>query len=217
MQASLPKQYLPLLGRPVVVRTLERFGSYPKLRGLLVGIVRDDPYWDKIRPVTIPKLLGVFEGGATRAQTVLNGLKALASHARADDWVMVHDAVRPCVQHADLDRLIEDATNADGGLLAIRVTDTVKRTDDAGRVMETVSRATLWRALTPQMFRLGELRTALEQAIAQGVDVTDESAAMERLGKRPRVVEGHADNIKITLPADLALAELYLRQQGVAS
>lgn len=217
MQAALPKQYLPLLGRPVILHTLERLCSYPRLQGVLVGIARDDVHWEKMRPVTFPTLMGTAEGGATRAQTVLKALAVLANTAQENDWVMVHDAVRPCIRHSDLDKLIDAVSEgAEGALLAVPLTDTVKRADSEARVIETVPRHNLWRALTPQMFRLAALRDALERAVADGVDVTDEAAAMERLGMRPKVVEGQADNIKITLPADLVLAELYLKQQGAA-
>ncbi|HEY8555694.1 MAG TPA: 2-C-methyl-D-erythritol 4-phosphate cytidylyltransferase [Burkholderiales bacterium] len=214
MQASVPKQYLPLLGRPVIAHTLERLCRYPGLRGIVVGIAPGDVHW---RDVTVPggeKIVGVYDGGASRAQTVMNGLAALAAHAHADDWVMVHDAVRPCVRQEDLDRLVEAALACtDGALLGAPVADTVKRADADGRVRQTVPRAGLWRALTPQMFPLDRLRQALAHALQQGGDVTDESAAMEAIGARPRLVEGRSDNIKITRPADLALAELFLRQQ----
>lgn len=217
MQAALPKQYLPLLGRPVILHTLQRLCAYPRLRGVIVGIARDDAYWEKMRPATFPTLMGTAEGGATRAETVLKALRVLAKTAREDDWVMVHDVVRPCIRHSDLDKLIEAVSaGAEGALLALPVTDTVKRAAPDGHVVETVPRENLWRALTPQMFRLGALCAALERAMAEGAEVTDESAAMERVGARPRVVEGEADNIKITLPADLVLAELYLKQQGAA-
>jgi len=214
MQANLPKQYLPLLGRPVIAHTLERLCRYPRLRGIVVGLAPRDVRW---RDIAVPggeKIIGVYDGGASRAQTVMNGLAALAAHARADDWVMVHDAVRPCVREDDLDRLVEAALACtDGALLGAPVTDTVKRADADNRVQQTVPRAGLWRALTPQMFPLGRLREALAHVLRDGGDVTDESAAMEAIGARPRLVEGHSDNIKITRPADLALAELFLRQQ----
>lgn len=214
MQAGLPKQYLPLLGRPVILHTLERLCSYAPVRGVFVGVAPDDIHWRRLPTDTPSKLLGTFVGGAVRAKTVLNGLAALADRARADDWVMVHDAVRPCVRHTDLDRLVAAcAVSPDGALLAAPVTDTVKRTDASGVVLETVARAGLWRALTPQMFRLNRLREALASAEADGVDVTDESAAIERRGGRPRVVEGASDNLKITRPTDLAAAELFLKQQ----
>jgi 2-C-methyl-D-erythritol 4-phosphate cytidylyltransferase len=216
MQAAVPKQYLPLSGRPILVHTLARLCTYPRVRGVLVGISPSDTHWSRCAGecAALPRFRGSFAGGAQRAATVLNGLRAL--HEAGDgDWVMVHDAVRPCVRHGDLDRLVEAlADGTDGGLLALPVTDTVKRADADGHVHETVPRAGLWRALTPQMFRLGRLRAALERALARGEEITDEAAAIEAAGGRPRVVEGQPDNIKITLPADLALAELYLARQA---
>lgn len=215
MQAAAPKQYLPLLGRPVIFHTLERLCGYARLRGVLVGIAAGDPHWCALGPVVLEKFLGTYEGGSVRAQTVLNGLVALSAHARDEDWVMVHDAVRPCVRHTDLDTLVDAAVaSPDGVLLAVPVADTVKRADQQNRVLETVPRAALWRALTPQMFRLGKLREALTMVLANNEDITDESAAMERAGAHPRLVEGSPDNIKITLPTDLALAELFLKQQS---
>jgi 2-C-methyl-D-erythritol 4-phosphate cytidylyltransferase len=216
MRAGLPKQYLALLGRPVIQHTLNRLCAHASVRGVMVGLAADDDHWRRTA-ITAPKLLGTFAGGATRAHTVLNGLTALAAHARADDWVMVHDAVRPCLRAGDVDRLIAEATtNPDGGLLALPVSDTVKRVDDSNHVIETVSRANLWRALTPQMFRLSRLEAALQQALAREVEVTDEASAVEAAGGRPVVVAGHPDNIKITMPEDLPLAELFLRQQRSA-
>lgn len=213
MRADRPKQYLPLLGRPILLHTLERLGSYTALRGMLVGIALDDAYWPTLSGL-IPKLLGTCVGGSTRAETVLSGLRALAAHAAPDDWVLVHDAARPCVRHTDIDTLLAAiAGHADGGLLAVPVGDTVKRADHNGCAEETVSRAGLWRALTPQVFRLGALTVALENARRAGIEITDEAAAMEYSGARPRLIHGHADNIKITVPEDLALAELYLREQ----
>lgn len=213
MRADRPKQYLPLLGRPILQRTLERLGSFPRLRGMLVGIAAADVYWPTLTS-SIPKLLGTYPGGAERAVTVLNGLRALAEYAQADDWVLVHDAARPCVRHADIEALLSViAGHVDGGLLALPVSDTVKRADHNGCVEATVPRTGLWRALTPQVFRLGALTAALEKALGNGVEVTDEAAAMEFEGARPRLVHGHADNIKITLPEDLALAETCLRLQ----
>lgn len=214
MGADRPKQYLPLLGRPLIAHTLERLCTHPRLRGVLLGLAPNDPYWPALS-IAFPRFLGAFEGGAERAATVLNGLKALAAHARPDDWVLVHDAVRPCVRHSDIDALIDAASVcADGGLLGILITDTIKRADSEARVTETVVREGLWRALTPQMFRIERLTQALQSALTAGMTVTDEAAAIERAGGRPLLVAGHADNLKVTLPADLALAELYLKQQG---
>jgi 2-C-methyl-D-erythritol 4-phosphate cytidylyltransferase len=213
MRAARPKQYLPLLGRAILQHTLERLGHYPRLRGLVVGIAADDAYWPTLA-VEVPNLLTTYVGGAERAQTVLNGLRALETYAEPDDWVLVHDAARPCVRHADIDALLAAvAGHADGGLLALPLSDTVKQADHNGCVADTVPRAGLWRALTPQVFRLAALSAALESAMRAGVEITDEASAMEYNGARPRLVHGHADNIKITVPDDLALAELFLREQ----
>lgn len=215
MQATVPKQYLALRGRPVLLHTIERICSYPRIDGVLVGVGSRDSHWESIqdRCSTFSKFLGSFIGGAERAHTVLNGIDALARRAHDNDWVMVHDGVRPCVRHADIGRLVDTAAEGSGGLLAVAVNDTVKRTDADGVVLETVPRTGLWRALTPQMFRLGDLRRALQTALARGGEITDEAAAMEQIGLRPRVVPGQVDNIKITFPADLALAELILSHQ----
>jgi 2-C-methyl-D-erythritol 4-phosphate cytidylyltransferase len=218
MQSALPKQYLPLLGRPVILHTLERLRAHPRIQGILVGIAPNDPRWQQLMPdlKQLPKFLGTSDGGATRAHTVLNGLMTLANHAKPNDWVLVHDAVRPCIRHGDIDKLISTVDEGEeGGLLAFPVADTVKLVDNAGRVLETVSREGLWRAATPQMFRIKKLAQALEQVMKAGKEITDESYAIETAGGHPRVVACHTDNIKITLPEDLALAELYLKQQQV--
>jgi 2-C-methyl-D-erythritol 4-phosphate cytidylyltransferase len=218
MQAAFPKQYLPLLGRPVLLHTLTRLCAHPRVRGVLAGIAEQDTHWPQIAEQTarLPKFLGSYTGGPTRAHTVLNGLKALGSRAQGRDWVLVHDAVRPCVRLGDIDALIAAlGAGAEGGLLAFPVSDTVKRVDKNGHVIETVKRDGLWRAATPQMFRIDVLAPALEQALRSGVDVTDEASAIEAAGGHPRVVACHPDNIKITLPEDLMLAELYLKQQQV--
>lgn len=216
MQAALPKQYLLLRGRPVLLHTIERMCAHPRIDGVLVGISPRDNHWPAIRDrcAAFSKFLGDFTGGDERAHTVLNGIGALANRANDNDWVMVHDGVRPCVRHADIGQLIDTVGEGHGGgLLAVAVNDTVKRTDPDGMVLETVPRTGLWRALTPQMFRLGDLRRALQAALARGGEITDEAAAMEQIGVRPRVVPGQVDNIKITFPADLALAELILSHQ----
>ncbi len=213
MGKPLPKQYLPLAGRAVIAHTLLRLAGHPAIAGIVVAVAADDPYWSAHRPETsVPVYTAA--GGEERCHSVLNALVLLAGHADEHDWVLVHDAARPCLRHADIDILLTTlASDPVGGLLGLPVSDTVKRCDRAGRVRETVSRDGLWRALTPQMFRLGVLRAALEAALAQGEVVTDEAAAIEAQGLHPRMVSGHPDNIKITHPQDLALAELYLRRQ----
>lgn len=216
MQAALPKQYLSLFGRRVISHSLECLCRYPAVHGVMIGIATDDVHWPALASEfrCLPKFLGVSEAGETRADTVRNGLIALARHAAPQDWILVHDAVRPCLRHTDIDRLVKAVANHDdGGLLALPISDTVKRTDNRGRVVETVLRTGLWRAQTPQMFRLGALLTALERARAAGIEITDEASAIEMNGGSPCVVEGRADNIKITVPEDLAMAEMFLNQQ----
>lgn len=218
MAAVIPKQYLPLHGSTVIECTVQRFLSHPRISGVVVVIAPDDVHWSRTALHGSASSLFVVEGGAERYHSVLNGLMRLAGMAQSHDWVLVHDAARPCLRHDDIDRLI--ATLADhpvGGLLGVPVADTVKRAGSEGNILETVSRAGLWRALTPQMFRLGELIQALRHVVDNKLAVTDEAAAMELTGHAPRMVEGHADNIKITVPQDLALAELYLRRQEACS
>jgi 2-C-methyl-D-erythritol 4-phosphate cytidylyltransferase len=215
MQAAVPKQYLPLLGRPVILHTLERLCNHPRVAGVLVGLASDDPHFRTVPVSHLQRFFGTFPGGSTRAETVLNGLGALSRHARDTDWVMVHDAVRPCVRHDDIDRLIRVAISSkDGALLAIPVADTLKRADASRCVESTIARDSLWRAQTPQMFRFDRLISALTKSLKHGYAITDEASAIERDGGRPCLVEGREDNIKVTLPADLALAEAFLRAQS---
>ncbi len=210
MGADRPKQYLELSGCAVIEHTLRRLAEHEAIAGLVVAVAAEDTYWPRLK-LDLPKPMWVARGGAQRADSVLSALDVLRQHAAERDWVLVHDAARPCLRVADLSRLVDELSDdVVGGLLALPLSDTVKRCDADGRVAETVDRSGLWRALTPQMFRLATLRDALAAALARGDSITDEAAAMERAGYRPRLVPGHADNIKITHPEDLALAELYL-------
>jgi 2-C-methyl-D-erythritol 4-phosphate cytidylyltransferase len=160
----------------------------------------------------------IATGGQERRDSVLNSLDALTEHASIDDWVLVHDAVRPCLRDEDIDRLMNALwSDAVGGLLAVPVRDTMKRAGGDGRISETVSRESLWHAQTPQMFRLGALRDAIRQSVDAGRNVTDEAQAMELTGARPGLVQGHEDNIKITQPEDLKLAEMFLTRMEEAS
>jgi len=200
-----PKQYLHLHGKPILQHTLERL-NLPTIAGIVVCVAKGDPYWDTL---SLPMPVMRVNGGAERCHSVLNGLQALQQRAHADDWVLVHDAARPCVRQADIEKLMTElAQHPVGGLLAVPVRDTMKRVA-AGR-LETVNREGLWHALTPQMFRLGALSSALESLLSRGEVVTDDAQAMEKMGLRPVLVEGDADNIKITRPQDLRLAELYI-------
>ncbi len=213
MGSGLPKQYLELDGRPVIDHAVERMLLHPRLDGLVIALREDDAWWPDTEFADHPDVMRVA-GGAERCHSVQNALEALAARADPDDWVLVHDAARPCVRRADVTRLVDTlAGDPVGGLLGVPLHDTVKRTDEAGRVVATVPRDNLWRAFTPQMFRLGVLRDALRAAIDAGVPVTDEASAIERAGHAPRLVEGHADNLKITRLGDLELAAFFLARQ----
>ena len=212
MRHSMPKQYLPLHGRPVIEHALETLVNHPRISGLVVAIGVEDSYWKDTAFAGHPRVQTV-PGGPERADSVRNGLDHLAASAADTDWVLVHDAARPCLLQEDVDRLM-DQLQADpvGGILGQRVRDTMKRTDEGCRITATIDRSGLWHAFTPQMFRLGLLRRALEKAARDGVAVTDEASAVENLGMQPKMVEGHAGNIKITQPGDLTLAEFHLQQ-----
>jgi 2-C-methyl-D-erythritol 4-phosphate cytidylyltransferase len=207
-----PKQYLRLGGKPVLEYSLAVLGNHPRIAGVVVALAPEDAHWTGLRPSCSAPVFTVT-GGTERCHSVLNALRALKQMARDDDWVLVHDAARPCLRSADVDKLMEAlADDPVGGLLAVPVVDTLKRVGAGHRALETVPREGLWRALTPQMFRLGALTRALETAIAHGLVVTDEAAAMELTRVQPRLIEGRADNLKVTRREDLALAEFYLRQ-----
>ncbi len=217
MKADVPKQYLPLAGRMVIEHTLESLCSHKSISGVVVAHAPDDEHLQHLK-LNCSMALMMVEGGAERCHSVLNGLNKLSEQADDNDWVLVHDAARPCVRVSDIDKLINSLKGHKvGGLLGIPVRDTMKRSDTESSVYETVERAGLWHAHTPQMFRLAMLKEALEDALDNSVLVTDEAAAMERKGHHPLMVEGHADNIKITRPEDLMLAEFYLKQQNEKS
>jgi 2-C-methyl-D-erythritol 4-phosphate cytidylyltransferase len=217
MGGQVPKQYLELAGRRVLDHTLSRLLQHPRIAGIALALGAEDGWWPQCAHAGHPAIVRV-EGGAERCHSVLNGLVALEPLAAIDDWVLVHDAARPCLRSTDIDRLLERLTGHPvGGLLGVPVRDTMKRADAAGAIRETVSRDGLWHAYTPQMFRYGMLRSAIEGALLAGRLVTDEASAMEMAGHAPLLVEGHDDNIKVTRPADLALAEFYLKRQGEPS
>ena len=212
--SKVPKQYLRLGDKPMLQHTLERLAAHPYVAGLMLVVAADDTSWAQGLFEVLGKPLLRATGGAERADSVLAGLRALPASVEAEDFVLVHDAARPCLRSADVSRLIEQAAPAGGGLLAAPLRDTLKLAGADGRVAATESRDARWRALTPQLFRRGELETALAAAVADGVSVSDEAMAMERNGFAPLLVEGAEDNIKVTTAADLALAE-YLLAKGV--
>lgn len=210
MGSGVPKQYLRLCGRTVIEWSLAPFLKLQECAGGVVALADDDHRWSAL-PLSRDSRVATTVGGAERSSSVQQGLLALRGRAEANDWVLVHDAARPCLSGEDLGRLI-DAVRDDevGGLLASPVIDTLKKSGADGRVSATVSRADLWRALTPQMFRYEVLDRALAEAARRELAVTDEAQAVELLGLWPRLVAGSADNIKITVPEDLARAEQIL-------
>ena len=215
MASELPKQYLPLGDRTVLEQTLDTLLGCPRLSGLVLALSPDDEHWSAIESRYATAPLQRVDGGVERCHSVLNSLDHLATQTDASDWVLVHDAARPCVRIEDIEQLIATLeTGGQGGLLGVPVADTMKRVDDQLAITATVDRDRLWHAYTPQMFRLGELRAALREAVEAGKAVTDEANAMELAGFKPRMVQGSRDNIKITLPADLALATFYLQTRG---
>lgn len=223
MGGNTPKQYLQVAGKLVIEHTLQRLLDHPKITGLIIALGDHDEYWSDVSINTHNKFMLQVKGGDERCHSVLNALQALEQlqagtnelNVTGSDWVLVHDAARPCIRAADIDLLIEQVEqHGQGGLLALPVRDTMKRQQaDKPQVAETVDRTGLWHALTPQMFTLSALSNALSEAVNLGAVITDESSAMERIGISPVLVEGHEDNIKITRQPDLKLAEMYLQNQ----
>lgn len=220
MQVAIPKQYLQINGQSVLSLTLARLSALADIKRIMLVLSADDTHWARHNTLHDPgrdKVLTCL-GGADRWQSVLNGLDALANLAAPDDWVLVHDAVRPCVRIDDILSLLAiTATDSAGGLLALPVSDTLKRADAQGAVAQTVDRTALWAACTPQLFPFARLRQALRDASAAGVTLTDEASAMEWAGAQPQLVPCHKDNIKITYAEDLLLAELILQAQARAA
>ena len=211
MAADRPKQYLSVKGKTIIQHTLDRLFELP-LSGLVVCISPQDKDWEKLN-FSHEKLLSVIHGGETRAHSVLNGLLFLSEKADNEDWVMVHDAARPAVSEQALKRLIDELQQHEtGGLLAVPVNDTVKLANALQAVEKTLDRSQLWYAQTPQMYRFGVLKQALEQAIEQNLPITDESSAIELMGLESKLVMGDASNIKVTTPADMALIETLLEK-----
>lgn len=208
-----PKQYAPLLGRPVLSWSVAALLAESSIDGVVVALAAGDRRWGRI-PEAVDPRVSTCTGGPRREHSVASGIEALAWCARESDWVIVHDAARPCLRREDLRALISATRNDPvGGLLAVPVSDTLKRQDHEGRSRGTVPREDMWRALTPQMFRYGLLRRALALCIERERAVTDEASAVEALGLRPLLVRGRGDNVKITSPEDGLLAAAILRSR----
>lgn len=216
MQADRPKQYLLLANKTVIEQTLSCFSQHPVIAGIVIALHPEDPYWDTL-DIELPIAYFVVDGGKERSDSVLNALNMMQNTLNiADDaWVMVHDAARPCLLEKDIDKLITEclASGAVGGILARKVSDTIKRSKPTDVILATEDRTNLWHALTPQMFRLKPLADALQQALDQQFVITDEASAMENSGESPVLIEAFGNNIKITHPDDLALAEFLLTRR----
>ncbi len=217
MAADRPKQYLSIYNKTILEHTLELFVSESRFSGILVGLAEGDEYWEELN-YPQKKNVTVFVGGSERFNTVLNGLYAIESLAQDHDWVWVHDAARPCLAQQDIEILFAElaSPNSQGALLASPVNDTIKRGEANGFSQETVDRTGLWRALTPQVFKYADLKSAIGQSVLDGVTLTDEASAMEHYGIPPRLVESRGNNIKITRPGDLESAMSFLGGSSVA-
>ncbi|MDP8032917.1 2-C-methyl-D-erythritol 4-phosphate cytidylyltransferase [Pasteurella atlantica] len=209
MNISLPKQYLELQGKTILEHSLRPFLTHPDIHKIVVAISQADTFYSNLAILKSDKIQLVY-GGETRANSVLNALKILEN----DAWVLVHDAARPCLKRSDVDKILQ-IDDPNGAILATPVVDTMKRANAQSQIVKTEDRSTLWRALTPQFFNVGLLKKALVLAFQNNETVTDEASAMELLGYKPQLVEGRSDNLKITHPEDLALAEFYLAQEGI--
>ena len=208
MRADKPKQYLKILDKTILEHTLTVMLTHSAVTQIILAVNRDDPYIANIALIGHPKIQTVI-GGETRAESVFNGLKVIDEK---NTWVLVHDAARPCLTHSDIDKLLA-VNDEQGAILAIPITDTIKRATADQHILQTEDRTQLWQAQTPQFFRADLLKHALMQAFRQKVNVTDEASAMELAGFRPHLVVGRSDNLKVTRPEDLALAEFYLSKR----
>jgi len=210
MGSEVPKQYLPVLGRPLIHYAVAALCAHPRIERVYVVLAPGDTLWTQHDwQAFTPKLVPLSCGGGERFESVLNGLQAIQGQVGSEDWVMVHDAARPCLDQALLDKLIaEVGEDPVGGLLAVPVADTLKRADQENRIAATEPRAGLWQAQTPQMFRYGLLQRAL--SVLEGIVPTDEAQAVEQLGFQAKLVASDARNFKVTYPRDLELAELIL-------
>jgi 2-C-methyl-D-erythritol 4-phosphate cytidylyltransferase len=210
-----PKQYLELAGKPLIAHTLKSLTEVDLILGIVIGLANDDRWWNP-GIVASGRILGTYAGGASRAETVYRGLEYLEPHVCTGDWVLVHDAVRPCIQPSDVERLISERGDGESGaLLALLVTDTVKQSNDHYQAERTISRDGLWYAQTPQLFPYKTLRDALRRSDL--TTITDDSSAMEAAGYAPRLVVGRADNLKVTTRDDLELAGLILQARSQSS
>ncbi|MGN1356562.1 MAG: 2-C-methyl-D-erythritol 4-phosphate cytidylyltransferase [Succinivibrionaceae bacterium] len=208
MKSSLPKQYLKIGNQTILEHTINIFLHSPLISQIIVAIRPDDDIFQTLPIASSPKIVKVA-GGDERVNSVLNGL-----HQSTSEWVLVHDAARPCLSHQDLSALIQGGLTDNGAILAMPVRDTMKKADNCLNILKTEERKGLFHALTPQLFKRELLIQAITQGIAQNLNITDESSAMEFMGYKPKIIEGRSDNIKVTQPDDLAMAEFILEKLG---
>ena len=212
---AVPKQYLPLAGKPMMYYSIDALAAVGRIERVFVVLSPEDRHWqqhDWGRGAA--KVETIAAGGAHRPESVLNALRALDGRAAKDDWILVHDAARPCIETELVEQFLDEmGDDPIGGLLAMPVADTLKRAQEGQRVVDTISRVDLWRAQTPQMFRYDMLRRGLERK----PDATDEAQAVEALGHAPRLVRGENLNLKVTFPEDLQLAEMILERRAAGA
>ena len=209
--APIPKQYLKLANKTILEHAVNALLQSQRISGIVFALNKQDQHFARLGLAAENKKIHTVTGGDTRARSVLNGLHFLQPRLLENDFVLVHDAARPCLRAHDLHNLIDQCRQDKvGGILVAPITDTVKQVEDK-RIVNTLVRENIWRAVTPQMFRLALLCEALEKALRAGLNVTDEASAVEALGLSPRVVTADGGNIKVTTKADLAVAELSLK------
>ena len=211
------KQYLPVCGKPVLAHSIRVFQFHPLVSSITVVLAEDDQWFESAVGLLAATVKTVI-GGDTRAQSVRNGLRYIADNYSETDWVLVHDAARPCLSPSRLEKFLEQGLeSADGAILAMPVGDTLKRAGDSQKIVSTVDRSELWSAQTPQLFRVGALAGAIDAAQDAGCELTDEASAMEFVGVRPLLVKGSSANIKVTHSSDLAIAEALLTRKELSS
>lgn len=210
-KSETPKQYITIAGKTVLQWAITRLVSMQEVKGVVIALREDDPYWPNIS-LNVDKPVHTVVGGKERSDSVRHCLEFLSQQGEQESWVLVHDAARPCIKPEHVERLLATRSTSQGGILGVPVRDTLKRVDAEG-IEVTVDRSQLWQAQTPQMFKCGDLLKALLAAEAQGAQVTDEASAMELSGVKPLMVEGCASNLKITYHEDLILAKSLLENQ----
>jgi len=213
MSSTIPKQYLTLAGKTLLEQTLERLLKLPFIQRVILVLHPRDGWWEKLAMKDDPRIQ-IVNGGDQRSQSVFNALQDLAELADENDWILVHDAARPCVTLASIENLrAQTSKHSVGGILGVPVSDTLKTVAEQ-QILATVDRDQLWQAQTPQMFRYGLLHSCLARALRESKSITDEASALEAYGHRPLMITGRSDNIKITRPEDLVLAQWILQHQS---